>query len=83
MSPASGYLQLTPSYGWIANANLRFATTAAAGLSGAGTEDFCPAAGSAPVGAGVNLSALGLTSDFLGGPRPVGAGWDVGAVECH
>jgi len=81
--PGTGYLQLTPSYGWIVGANMRFATTAEAGLSGAGTEDFCPDTGSGPVGAGVDLTALGLTSDFLGGPRPVGAGWDVGALECH
>jgi hypothetical protein len=83
VSPNSTYLQLTPSYAWVVKANLRFATTAAAGLSGAGSENFCPDIGSGPVGAGVDLTALGLSSDFLGGPRPVGAGWDVGAVECH
>lgn len=43
-------------------------------------ETFTPLPGSPAIDAGVDLSAE-FTTDFYGKPRPVGAGFDIGAVE--
>jgi hypothetical protein len=33
------------------------------------------------IGAGVNLTSLGLTTDILGNPRPATGAWDIGAYS--
>ena len=75
----SPYLLLTPKYGWTNKANPHFATAAAAGLG----SDWCIPATSPAVDAAPDSSSLGVTGDYAGAPRPLGAGWDVGARECH
>lgn len=46
-----------------------------------GSEDLTPAAGSALVDAGTDLTASGVTTDIAGTARPQGAAFDIGAVE--
>ncbi|MBQ1783871.1 MAG: hypothetical protein II007_09485 [Gammaproteobacteria bacterium] len=43
-------------------------------------DSYAPLAGSPAIDAGVDLST-DFTTDLLGNPRPVGAGFDIGAIE--
>ena len=43
--------------------------------------NYVPLTGSPAINGGVNLSALGVTTDKTGTTRPQGAAWDIGAYE--
>ena len=44
---------------------------------------FCPSASGATGHGPPDLSSAGVVGDYAGTSRPRGAGWDIGAVECH
>ncbi|MEW5739071.1 MAG: right-handed parallel beta-helix repeat-containing protein [Myxococcota bacterium] len=76
--PTSSWLRRTDArYGWTVAGNLQFPSAGAAGLG----PDFCPS----PTSTAVDAADAGpaVTSDLRGAPRPLGAGPDVGALECH
>ncbi len=47
----------------------------------AGANDYRLAVGSPAIGAGTNLSALAISNDLAGNPRPAIGPWDIGAYE--
>jgi hypothetical protein len=77
------WLQISPKYQWAQAANLRFASAMEAKLLDPANDDFCLTPGAAGVDAAPNASGLGVTHDFHLTPRPLGNGYDVGALECQ
>lgn len=51
------------------------------GFTDVENDDFTLAEGSACINAGMDLSAAGVTEDFLGESRPLGSSYDIGAYE--
>jgi hypothetical protein len=72
-----------PAGGWNAGGNLldHNLLTTTPRFTNASGGDFSLATGSPAIDAGTSLPEV--IRDYLGNPRPLGAGWDLGAFESH
>ena len=65
---------------WTANNNFVDSIANAAFVNDA-ADDYHLDTGSPCISGGVDVSSLGITTDYDGNVRPLGAGWDQGAYE--
>lgn len=75
----TGGVNSNPTW-WTENNNF-IDTIANAVFVNSATDDYHLDSGSPCISAGVDVSSLGVTDDYDGNARPLGAGWDQGAYE--
>jgi hypothetical protein len=80
-STVAGHSVINPNNPAGHDSNSVFATASFVSATPAVANDYKLSAGSAAIGAGTNLTAVGGTVDFASNPRPASGNWDIGAFE--